>query len=132
MFYKVTAFQVISAIGVLLAVVVALKKFYKIEKDAEALAARCAELDKKLGKAGEDYTDALNRVREYNDKQIERQEDEIKQMHEALDKGAASSMEKLDRLKVELGGMSTLVKSMLEKVNRIKKPPTEDGGPFGS
>jgi hypothetical protein len=70
-------FETFSSVAFMLALFTGLRKFDKAEAERKSLAAKCAELDAQIQKSKADDIDTLNRVREYYDDQIKRQNSQI-------------------------------------------------------
>lgn len=79
-----SVFEVIFSVSFLIALFTGLRRFDKIEKERETLAARCSDFEAKFKKAEEDQAHTLKSVRQYYDEKIERKEKEIEGLKSTL------------------------------------------------
>ena len=72
--------EIVGLLGGFAAILTVLWKFQKIEKSAEASAARCAKLEKELRQSAENEAHTIKALRDYYDAKIEGQEKEVENL----------------------------------------------------
>ena len=77
-------FEIIFSVSFLLALWAGVRRFDQIAGERKALAAKCAELEGKTKKQEEDSREAINRVKEYYDREIEGQKKQIEELRHML------------------------------------------------
>lgn len=113
-------FEVILSVSFLIAFWAGIRRFDKIASERKALSKRCSELETKLRKSESDSVEALNRVRDYYDREIEGQKRKTEDVIHILEQ--TKVFQRLTELDLEMGRAET------ERISSKNYIPGADAG----